>query len=290
MSKYSIPNGYVLDPNTGLYYSQVIAYDAKNTPMQVVTWFNADTGEYKQQVYPIVNTGNVPTTTQGGKKKLVGLWATLIALFCFAIGFVISRSVGLYLNDGKADEASEVTSISKERTESADVWETPDRQGGEKYYDEASNEDFYLDDYNHAETGDYNGEIYYETEYYDEEYVGSSYADDDSAKAIVGIYADIEEYMDGFYAPVIEFYEDGVFYINLNFAEWMNSYEGTYTTSVSSNGDVNVYLTFKNPSNGIPSTATVCFYREDDFERCYFLDEGFGLMGYNDCPYCFERY
>ena len=53
MAKYQAPEGYVLDPNTGLYYTQVIAEDDNGAKSQVVTWFNADTGEYRQDVYPI---------------------------------------------------------------------------------------------------------------------------------------------------------------------------------------------------------------------------------------------
>jgi hypothetical protein len=53
MAKYQAPEGYVLDPNTGLYYTQVIAEDDKGAKSKVVTWFNADTGEYRQDVYPI---------------------------------------------------------------------------------------------------------------------------------------------------------------------------------------------------------------------------------------------
>ena len=53
MAKYQAPEGYVLDSNTGLYYTQVIAEDAAGNKSQVVTWFNADTGEYRQDVYPV---------------------------------------------------------------------------------------------------------------------------------------------------------------------------------------------------------------------------------------------
>ncbi|MBO4808627.1 MAG: hypothetical protein J5537_06250 [Lachnospiraceae bacterium] len=53
MAKYQAPEGYLLDSNTGLYYTQIIAEDEKGAKSQVVTWFNADTGEYRQDVYPI---------------------------------------------------------------------------------------------------------------------------------------------------------------------------------------------------------------------------------------------
>lgn len=53
MSVYSAPEGYQLDPNTGLYYSQVISENASGMQVQAVTWFNADTGEYAQYEYPM---------------------------------------------------------------------------------------------------------------------------------------------------------------------------------------------------------------------------------------------
>ena len=54
---YSAPEGYTLDQNTGLYYTQVIAADDKGNRSQVVTWFNTETGEYRQDVYPVAETG-----------------------------------------------------------------------------------------------------------------------------------------------------------------------------------------------------------------------------------------
>ena len=51
MAVYQAPEGYKYDENTGLYYTQVIAADASGSSYRVVTWFNADTGEYDQQVY-----------------------------------------------------------------------------------------------------------------------------------------------------------------------------------------------------------------------------------------------
>ena len=53
MEKYYSPEGYILDVNTGLYYSQVIAEGADGVEVRCVTWFNADTGEYSQYEYPM---------------------------------------------------------------------------------------------------------------------------------------------------------------------------------------------------------------------------------------------
>ncbi len=53
MAYYQVPQDYQFDPQTGLYYSQIIASDVSGNQSQIVTWFNADTGQYSQNVYPI---------------------------------------------------------------------------------------------------------------------------------------------------------------------------------------------------------------------------------------------
>jgi hypothetical protein len=68
MAKYQAPEGYVLDSNTGLYYTQVIAEDAAGNKSQVVTWFNADTGEYRQDVYPVKGGANTAPPISSGAK------------------------------------------------------------------------------------------------------------------------------------------------------------------------------------------------------------------------------
>ena len=53
MGKYSPPEGYLFDNNTGLYYSQVIAKNQDGVTCQIVTWFNVETGEYSRNIYPV---------------------------------------------------------------------------------------------------------------------------------------------------------------------------------------------------------------------------------------------
>ena len=53
MAKYKAPEGYLFSEESGLYYSQIIAKDENGKTNQIVTWFNADTGEYTRQIYPI---------------------------------------------------------------------------------------------------------------------------------------------------------------------------------------------------------------------------------------------
>ena len=55
MGKYREPEGYILDERTGLYYSQIIGVDETGSQMQIVTWFNTESGEYSQYTYPIEN-------------------------------------------------------------------------------------------------------------------------------------------------------------------------------------------------------------------------------------------
>ncbi len=92
-----------------------------------------------------------------------------------------------------------------------------------------------------------------------------------------------------FAPPVLILRDNRTFELTLNFTEGMNSYTGTYTISEKENemDDVYVYLTINNPNNGIPGSATVCFSDSPDY--CMFLDEGFGLMGYEGAPYYFWR-
>ena len=52
MATYQPPVGYEYDPNTGLYFNQVRAVDENGQNVRVITWFNADTGEYTRDIYP----------------------------------------------------------------------------------------------------------------------------------------------------------------------------------------------------------------------------------------------
>lgn len=67
MTKYSPPEGYVYDTNTGLYYSQVIAKNQEGITCQIVTWFNAETGEYSRNIYPV--NDHVVKTEKENKDK-----------------------------------------------------------------------------------------------------------------------------------------------------------------------------------------------------------------------------
>jgi hypothetical protein len=66
MANYLPPEGYEFDSNSGLYYTQVIANDEAGNQVQVVTWFNADSGEYTQNTYPIQGSQVAQTVTPAG--------------------------------------------------------------------------------------------------------------------------------------------------------------------------------------------------------------------------------
>lgn len=53
MATYKAPEGYIYDSNSGLYYSQQIVKDTSGNMNRFVTWFNADTGQYTQYLYPM---------------------------------------------------------------------------------------------------------------------------------------------------------------------------------------------------------------------------------------------
>lgn len=59
--KYQIPEGFLYDENSGLYYTQFIADHEEGAACQFVTWFDADSGEYTQYTYPIESKESINT-------------------------------------------------------------------------------------------------------------------------------------------------------------------------------------------------------------------------------------
>ena len=66
MANFLPPEGYEFDQNSGLYYTQVIANDSAGNQVQVVTWFNAESGEYTQNTYPIEGSQLAQSATPSG--------------------------------------------------------------------------------------------------------------------------------------------------------------------------------------------------------------------------------
>ena len=71
MSVYRPPENYSLDPKSGLYYREARLSAPNGQPLRHVIWFNADTGEYTQQSYPLTNSvgGAAPAQRQSAAVK-----------------------------------------------------------------------------------------------------------------------------------------------------------------------------------------------------------------------------
>ena len=66
MSNYQVPEGFLYDKKSGLYYSITEAVDSTGKLSRVLTWFDAESGTYDQEVYPVTEQeGHLP----GGVQK-----------------------------------------------------------------------------------------------------------------------------------------------------------------------------------------------------------------------------
>jgi len=114
---YNAPDGYVFDKNTGLYYTQVIAEDKAGNKSQVVTWFNPDSGEYKQEVYPIEGK-----TSKSSSRYIICGVAALIVLL--TIGIVVFIRIGN--SDKKANKLDLATDIVDNTADASGITEKKD--------------------------------------------------------------------------------------------------------------------------------------------------------------------
>ena len=126
-----------------------------------------------------------------------------------------------------------------------------------------------------TETAEESYEEAYEEEYDEGQYLGTFIdADFDIIRA---------------FAPVIVFKQDYKFEMMLNFNDTNTMYYGKYyVEGDAGTGITNIFLHDYGTENGVPASAVVQF-RNNDFDYCYFMDEGFGLMGYSGSPYGFYR-
>lgn len=100
LNNYSAPEGYIYDENTGLYYTQIIAEDEQGNQSQIVNWFDPETGEYTQQVYPI-NINRIE-----GEKRSLLKWI-VIGIIGFILLSLIVIGVYFVSNSNKKDEKKE---------------------------------------------------------------------------------------------------------------------------------------------------------------------------------------
>lgn len=326
MANYLPPEGYLYDEGSGLFYTQTIASDANGKRSQVVTWFNADTGEYTRNTYPIEDVqpsamfaeyvtdsfpsqDNVPYT-KGEKKGLI--IGAIIAGSVVTIGLIVLAVVLLTGKNSsmKTREEAQVASeenvlhedseiIEKTEPEKVDAKESEtdifEKEMNSEYEDSYENEEEYVEEY--SEEGEYSEDEKYYKEQMEKE-ASKKESEYNQEMGEEGNYRNLDFMYTTFYdsdpdipyeyEPYISFDKDGTFYLMLNFGEGMQGYDGTYTVKgrESEMDDITITLTISNPSNGIPKKATVVF--SDSPDCCIFMDEDFGLMGYYGAPYYFE--
>ncbi len=56
----SVPNGFLFDQNSGLYYKDEMTVDQNNAPIRLVTWYDPNTDTYNPVAYPVDSTQNFP--------------------------------------------------------------------------------------------------------------------------------------------------------------------------------------------------------------------------------------
>ncbi len=161
----------------------------------------------------------------------------------------------------------------------SDEQKPADLFGGTDY---ATEDEYYQDVYSGNEYTDY-----YEDEYYEGPQLTNVTV---PASHYCGIfYCDDFDTFDRASAPTIALYENGTFEIYANFMEGFCSYYGEF--SVEQKGsDIYVNLFNYDALNGVPTTATIKFSANDP-DYLWFLDPGFGVMGYRfgDGPFGFYR-
>ncbi len=302
MALYQPPEGFQYDPNTGYYYKQVIAQNDAGQTMQVVTWFNADTGKYRQDTYPVTGAStqaskstveharpvNVPrqqAPASGHGGLVTGLiigGAVLTLLVSIAIVLIVRGRAGKdEVKDAAVKQEETVQNPAEETdiTKAVTATPTPDVQAAEETEDP--------DKYKPADLLGGLGD----TEAAEEEY-GTDYVEggDDFAEGqFLGMFIDADMDIPRAFAPVLVFKENYEFEMMLNFSEGTNMYYGEYyAESNGSTGETYLYLHDYGTTNGIPANATVKF-SGNNYDYCEFLDEGFGLMGYSGAPYGFYR-
>ncbi len=149
---YRPPEGYLFDPDTGLYYSQVIASDRDGNRSRVVTWFDCDTGKYRQEIYPLESSAELPpdkviakrtsaapprteraepgkTPTKKNMVWLIAVPAVLVIVLAVFAGVMIHRHI-----KNKADQQTTKAAVDVvDRTVNQSPGETgADSQGSEE--------------------------------------------------------------------------------------------------------------------------------------------------------------
>ena len=294
---YSIPDGYTLDKNTGLYYSKVIAEDDVGNKSRVVTWFDPETGQYHQEVYPVGEKKSVkplPKVNTTGdiqylrnQNFMKGLIAVLV--FCLImVGVIVLIFKFLSGDFSNSSDRNEAVAITDDTTEedSSNEKDTNDTSIAEiltEDPDRTSEDDLNHEEYDSVYSSDYAEETAEEVA--EEDVMETS----DSNKPYLGMFIDADFDIPRAFAPVLYFKDNSQFEMMLNFTEGTQMYYGQYSVEDYSDAGI-IYLNLYGYEqyNGIPSEAKVMF-NTDNYNTCWFMNDGFGLMGYSGPSYEFYR-
>ena len=93
MANYRAPEGFLYDGGSGLYYSQIEAIDPSEKKSRVITWFDAESGLYSQEIYPFAGKISVHSVAETSgrlrpghapfRKKEIMIWSGAgIAALC----------------------------------------------------------------------------------------------------------------------------------------------------------------------------------------------------------------
>ena len=117
MAVYQAPEGYRYDENTGLYFNQIRANDENGNPVRIVTWFNADTGEYTREFYPEgVSTDDSRGKQEIKEKKKTGK-VVLLAVALLALAALIFFGVRFFKDRNPDSGESAGTSYDSDESE-----------------------------------------------------------------------------------------------------------------------------------------------------------------------------
>lgn len=97
MAVYQAPEGYSFDPASGLWVKKMVVSDKNGVQYDHRYYFNADTGEYKQESFPLSGNTAVKVKSPKTKKKII-----VIATVAFALIFVVAFAVS-FINRNNSD-------------------------------------------------------------------------------------------------------------------------------------------------------------------------------------------
>ncbi|MBR6452762.1 MAG: hypothetical protein IKS87_08645 [Lachnospiraceae bacterium] len=322
---YQPPEGFTYDPRSGLWSKRVLGTDAQGRRVEVVTFFNADTGEYRQSVLPAGTRQAAPKSparrqsnptprsqaapgTKLSPVIFIAAGAAVVVLALIITGVVVAAKkidpdklktggtsylkealFGGEEEDGEtdADPADRAEDAAKDTDVNASAPDEPAEMSVGRRREEAAPTQAPEKEENKAADlfGGLNDTV--PQEEYGTDYVEG--AEDFVEGQYLGMFIDADVDIPRAFAPVLVFKENYEFEMMLNFGEGTNTYYGQYyVESNAATGETYIHLHDYGTENGIPSTAVVLF-TDNDFDYCRFLDEGFGLMGYSGAPYGFYR-